>query len=115
MSRNKVSVKAGQNPTRLRELKNEFDPVVDQAFESMRKIRESRRAEDPYELFGQEGKRKVFSTPRLISLARSSWSWSLRRKPTRAQLANLRRRDGPGQRPPFPVVSEPFFNSRGGR
>jgi hypothetical protein len=34
---------------RLLELKNEFDPVVDQAFETIRKLRETHRKEDPYE------------------------------------------------------------------
>ncbi len=40
---------------RLRQLKNEFDPVVDQAFETIRKLREAHLPEDPYDLFGEDG------------------------------------------------------------
>lgn len=39
---------------RLRQLKNEFDPVVDQAFETIRKLKETHLPEDPYDLFGEE-------------------------------------------------------------
>ncbi|TKB71855.1 MAG: hypothetical protein E8D46_17185 [Nitrospira sp.] len=45
---------------RLRELKNDFDPVVGQAFESIEKLKETHLHEDPYDLFGEEGGKANF-------------------------------------------------------
>lgn len=86
--------KLDQVHDRLRQLKNEFDPVVDQAFETIRKLKEAHLPEDPYDLLEKKGIRQSFCKPRSTLLARSFWSWSLRRNPIRRPLANLRRLGG---------------------